>query len=80
VRGAPVARPSRCAYNQSVSDETSSAWPLQTRLGMRRSASVVAFVGFLAGAAFDAHALFIVNQPCLRGLRSLSDRARSASY
>jgi hypothetical protein len=49
-----------------MSDETSSAWPLQTRLGMRRSASVVAFVGFLARAAFDAHALFIVNQPWVK--------------
>lgn len=33
---------------------------------MRRSASVVAFVGFLAGAAFDTHALFIVNQPWVK--------------
>jgi copper(I)-binding protein len=49
-----------------MSDETSSARPLQTRLGMRRSASIVAFVGFLAGAAFDAHALFIVNQPWVK--------------
>jgi copper(I)-binding protein len=33
---------------------------------MRRSARIVAFVGFLAGAAFDAHALFIVNQPWVK--------------
>lgn len=66
MRGAPAVRPSRRAYNQSMSDETSSAWPLQTRLSMRRSASVVAFVGFLTGAAFDAHALFIVNQPWVK--------------
>jgi hypothetical protein len=33
---------------------------------MRRSASVVAFVGILVGAAFDAHALFIVNQPWVK--------------
>jgi copper(I)-binding protein len=33
---------------------------------MGRSASVAAFVGFLASAAFDAHALFIVNQPWVK--------------
>ena len=49
-----------------MSDETSSARPLQARLRMRRSAIVVAFVGLLAGAAFDAHALFIVNQPWVK--------------
>jgi len=38
---------------------------------MGRSASFVAFVGFLASAAFDAHALFIVNQPWVKpGTRS----------
>jgi periplasmic copper chaperone A len=38
---------------------------------MGRSASVVALVGLLAGAAFDAHALFIVNQPWVKpGARS----------
>jgi hypothetical protein len=61
----------RRAYNQSTSDETLSARPLQAWLGTRRSASVVAFVGLLAGAAFDAHALFIVNQPWVKpGTRS----------
>ena len=49
-----------------MSDEISSARPLHTRLRLRRSASLVAFVGFLAGAAFDAHALFIVNQPWVK--------------
>ena len=33
---------------------------------MRQSAIVVAFVGLLAGAAFEAHALFIVNQPWVK--------------
>ena len=33
---------------------------------MGRSASFVAFVGFLASAAFDANALFIVNQPWVK--------------
>ena len=38
---------------------------------MGRSASFVAFVGFLASAAFDANALFIVNQPWVKpGTRS----------
>jgi len=54
-----------------MSGATSSAWPLQRWLGMGRSASFVAFVGFLAGAAFDANALFIVNQPWVKpGTRS----------
>ncbi len=33
---------------------------------MGRSASFVAFVGFFASVAFDAHALFIVNQPWVK--------------
>jgi copper(I)-binding protein len=54
-----------------MSGATSAARPLQRWLGLGRSTSVVAFVGFLAGAAFDAHALFIVNQPWVKpGARS----------
>ncbi|TMH21127.1 MAG: copper chaperone PCu(A)C [Betaproteobacteria bacterium] len=49
-----------------MSDATSSARLLQRWPGIGRSASVVAFVGFLASAAFDAHALFIVNQPWVK--------------
>src|SRR6266508_3648872 len=49
-----------------MSGATSSARLLQRWPGMGRSASVVAFVGFLASAAFDAHALFIVNQPWVK--------------
>ena len=48
-----------------MSSELSSTRPLQRRLGIRYLASVVAFA-FLTGAAFDAHALFIVNQPWVK--------------
>ncbi|OLC65537.1 MAG: hypothetical protein AUH79_07450 [Betaproteobacteria bacterium 13_1_40CM_4_64_4] len=48
-----------------MSSKLSSTRPLQRRLGIRYLASVVAFA-FLAGAAFDAHALFIVNQPWVK--------------
>jgi len=47
-----------------MSGEVSSARPLQRWLGIGYFASVVAFP--LAGAAFDAHALFIVNQPWVK--------------
>jgi len=48
-----------------MSGEMSSARPLQWSLGMGRSMSVVAFA-VIVGAAFDAHALFIVNQPWVK--------------
>jgi copper(I)-binding protein len=48
-----------------MSGEMSSARPLQRSLGMGRSMSVVAFA-LIVGAAFDAHALFIVNQPWVK--------------
>ena len=45
-------------------------WPLQSWLGIGHFASIVAFA-VLAGAAFDAHALFIVNQPWVKpGMRN----------
>ena len=47
-----------------MSGEVSSARPLQRWLGIGYFASVVAFP--LAGAAFDAHALFIINQPWVK--------------
>src|SRR5438132_1998307 len=49
-----------------MSGAASSARLVQRWPGMGRSAGVVAFVGFLASAAFDAHALFIVNQPWVK--------------